>query len=151
MNEEGPTVKKRKKLSDEEVKIELDKKSEEAEDLLKDPEKLERVLEQLERKLKKIPVLGEPLANVPMMISLVRSFAKKEYLTIPMGSLIAIIGALLYFLSPIDIIPDGIPGVGYIDDGVIVAGAIKLVHDDIVEYEAWQKKNGKRLLDEPEK
>lgn len=144
-------MKKRKELSDEEVKAELEKKSEEAENILKDPEKMERFLERLERKLKKIPVLGAPLANVPMLISLVRSFAKKEYTAVPMGSLIAIVGALLYFLSPVDIIPDGIPGVGYLDDGVIMVGAIKLVHDDIVEYEEWQKKNGKRLLEDTKK
>lgn len=138
---------KRRKLTDDEVKDELKKKSQEAEEILKDPEKMERFLERLERKLKKVPVLGDSLANIPMMISLVRSFVKKEYTDIPIGSVIAVVGALLYFLSPIDIIPDGIPGVGYVDDGAVIVGAIKLVHDDIVEYEEWQKKNGKRVLD----
>ena len=43
----------------------------------------------------------------------------------------ALIGALLYFISPLDLIPDMLPIVGLSDDAAVLAGAIKLVWDQI--------------------
>ncbi|RNC65854.1 MAG: DUF1232 domain-containing protein [Desulfuromonadales bacterium] len=39
----------------------------------------------------------------------------------------AIIGALGYFISPIDTLPDFIPGVGYTDDLAVIAAALVTV------------------------
>lgn len=55
------------------------------------------------------------------MILLVRNYIKKEYTEIPLGSIIAIISALIYVISPADLIPDNIPGIGYLDDAAVVA------------------------------
>jgi uncharacterized membrane protein YkvA (DUF1232 family) len=44
---------------------------------------------------------------------------------------LALLGALAYFISPIDVLPDVLPIVGLTDDAAIVAGAIKLVWDNI--------------------
>ena len=77
------------------------------------------------------------------MTSLVKSYINKEYTDIPIGSIIAIISALIYFVSPIDIIPDSIPIIGYFDDAAVVAACWKLVDSDIEEYEKWREKNNK--------
>lgn len=114
----------------------------EAEELLKDQDKLEKMLQKLEKKLKTVPVVGTSLSYVPLMISLVRAYIKGEYKEIPVASVIAIIAALIYVMSPIDIIPDVIPGIGYLDDGIVVAGCLALVKTDILDYKAWREKNG---------
>ena len=44
---------------------------------------------------------------------------------------VALIGALIYFISPFDLIPDLLPIVGLTDDAAVLAGAIKLVWDQI--------------------
>ena len=44
---------------------------------------------------------------------------------------VALIGALAYFISPFDLIPDMLPIVGLTDDAAVLAGAIKLVWDQI--------------------
>lgn len=79
------------------------------------------------------------------MASLVRNYSKKEYTDIPIGSIIAIISALIYFVSPVDIVPDSIPVIGYFDDAAVVAACWKLVDSDIEEYENWRKQHGKVL------
>lgn len=66
-----------------------------------------------------------------------------EYKDVPIGTIIAIISALVYFVSPIDILPDSIPIVGYFDDAAVVAACWKLVDSDVKEYKAWRTKNGK--------
>ena len=132
-------------MEEKEAKEELEKGYEKAEELLKDQDKLERVLRRLENKLKNIPVAGKKLAMVPMMISLVKSYVKKEYTDIPIGTIVAVISALVYVLSPIDLIPDIIPGVGYIDDTAVVAACLLLVGSDIEEYQKWRTENKKML------
>jgi len=120
---------------------ELEKGYNKAEKILGDNNKIEKFLLKLEKKLKVIPVAGEKLAIVPTMILLIRSYIKKEYTDIPLGSIIAIISALSYFLSPIDLIPDTIPIIGYLDDLAVLAACLKLVESDIEEYIKWRENN----------
>lgn len=116
-----------------------------AEEMLKDEDKMERFLQRLEKKLKVIPLAGEKLADVPIMVSLIRSYVKKEYTDVPIGTIIAILSALIYFVSPIDIVPDSIPVLGYFDDAAVVAACWKLVDSDVEEYIKWRKENGKEI------
>lgn len=122
---------------------ELEKGYDEAEKILYDEDKLEKFLQRLEKKLKTIPVAGSKLAVVPIMASLIRNYVKKEYTDIPIGSIISIISALIYFVSPIDIIPDSIPVLGYFDDAAVVAACWKLVESDVEEYVKWRDDNNK--------
>ncbi len=49
-------------------------------------------------------------------------------------------GSLLYVLYPIDLIPDFIPFVGYLDDALVFAACLKFVIQDLEKYRQW--KNG---------
>lgn len=53
---------------------------------------------------------------------------------IPWLSVAAITAALLYFISPLDIIPDFIPGIGWIDDALVISLAISAVRVDLLRY-----------------
>lgn len=129
------------KIFDEEkAKVELERGYSEAQKLLENEDKMEKFLQRLEKKLKEIPVAGEKLAEIPIMASLLRSYVKKEYTDFPVGSLLAVISALIYFVSPIDIVPDSIPVLGYFDDAAVVAACWKLVESDIEEYQIWRSK-----------
>lgn len=44
-----------------------------------------------------------------------------KYKKVPIGTIAAIVGTLLYVLSPIDFIPDFMPVVGYLDDVAMLA------------------------------
>ena len=114
-----------------------------AENILNDEDKMERFLQRLEKKLSNIPALGGALSEVPVMISLVKSYIRKEYTELPAGTVIAVISALIYFLSPVDLIPDFIPGVGLLDDAAVVALCLSQVKSDLDEYKEWRAANGK--------
>jgi uncharacterized membrane protein YkvA (DUF1232 family) len=49
--------------------------------------------------------------------------------TSPIGSKLFIVATLLYFLSPIDLIPDFIPAAGYADDlaAVLIAIVVNII------------------------
>ena len=60
----------------------------------------------------------------------------------PMGVKAGIVAALGYFISPIDLIPDFIPVVGFTDDLAAIAAAIAMAHmyiDDEVKRKAREK------------
>lgn len=113
--------------------------------LLNNVDEIERFLQRLEEKMKIVPVVGEKLAMVPVLASLIKSFVSKEYTDIPIGTIIAIIAALLYFVSPIDLVPDSIPVLGYFDDAAVVTVCWKMVESDVKEYQVWRKKNNKLI------
>ncbi len=125
---------------------ELEKGYKKAEKILKNREKMERLLQRLEKKLKSIPVLGEKLSYIPAMVSLIKSYIEKEYTDLPLGTIIAITSALLYFVSPIDLVPDSIPVIGYFDDAAVVAACWKLVESDVKEYLKWREDNNKVVI-----
>jgi len=60
---------------------------------------------------------------------------------VPIGSIMAIISTLTYFVSPVDLIPDTIPGLGYVDDTAIIATCLALVNSDIAEYKIRRDHN----------
>ena len=110
---------------------------------------MEKLLQKMENKLKVLPIIGNTFSLVPAMISLVRSYIKKEYTEIPLGSILGIISAIIYIVSPFDLLPDILPaGSGHIDDAAILILCLKAgAEDDIKEYQIWREKNKKWNID----
>ena len=57
----------------------LDKGVEEAEEVIQKPYKVDEILLQLEEKLKEVPAIGSTLADLPLMISMVKAWIWKDY------------------------------------------------------------------------
>ncbi len=131
-------------MDEEEAKKELEKGYENAEDILEDQDKMEEFLRKIEVKLNEIPVAGKSLSKIPLLVSLLKSYWKKDYKDIPVKSIVAVISALLYWLLPADVIPDMIPGIGYVDDASVIAFCLKLINDDLKDYEKWRKEKEKK-------
>src|SRR5690606_26395232 len=55
------------------------------------------------------------------------------------------IGALLYFISPIDLVPDYIPFVGFLDDGAVIAAVCMYLSIEIEPYEEQAKEMIKKM------
>lgn len=132
-------------FTQEQASFELEKGYEYATEILNDEDKLERLLQRLEQKLASIPKLGKHLSHIPVFASLLRSYIKREYTDIPIGTIVAIISAVVYFVSPVDIIPDFVPGAGYIDDAGVIVACLALVDSDVKEYMRWREVNGKKI------
>jgi uncharacterized membrane protein YkvA (DUF1232 family) len=70
---------------------------------------------------------------------MLRAYSQGEYRAIPWKSLLLIVAALVYFINPIDIIPDVMPVVGFSDDFAVLYMVYKSVGDDIEKFLLWEK------------
>ena len=93
----------------------------------------------VEDKVKNSGNLNRFKTDIKLMFSLVRDYYSGRYRSIPWKSVAAIVGALIYVLNPLDLIPDMILMIGFLDDVGVVALCLKLVESDLHRYAAWKE------------
>jgi len=114
-----------------------------AEKYAKDPKKMGTLFEEAAEKVRnanKGP-FGETWAYLQAMIRLIRAYANGSYRDIPWASLVLIVLAVIYFVSPVDLIPDIIPVIGLLDDALVVGLALKQVKADLDDFMEWELSN----------
>ncbi|ALF60707.1 hypothetical protein AOC03_02365 [Psychrobacter urativorans] len=99
--------------------------------------------EKLNEKLKSSSHLKRFTTDVALFISLVKDYSQGNYRKVPYKSIAAVVAGLVYILNPIDIIPDFIPVIGYIDDAIIFAFCLKMVEKDLQTYQVWRESQDK--------
>lgn len=96
---------------------------------------------EIEDKFKGNGPLGKFIATAKIMFSLLRDYKNGTYRAVPWYTIAAIVMALLYVLSPIDLIPDFIPVIGLVDDALVVAACLAMISGDLDTYVDWKKNN----------
>ena len=107
--------------------------------LLKDKDKIQDTLKRaFEKALENEGPIAEVFNDLKLLLSLVKDYISGAYREIPYGSIIAAVAGILYFLSPIDFIPDFIPGIGLVDDVFVIGLVLKKIHSDLQRYKEWK-------------
>ncbi len=89
----------------------------------------------------------EALEGLTTVFRMISSALSGEYVCFSKSTIACLIGAALYCVSPIDVIPDAIPLVGLVDDGFVLAWTIKKVAGELQSFRAWERlKAAKSLL-----
>ena len=87
--------------------------------------------------------LGALRDDLPALVRLARAWAKRDYGGLPWRSAVAVVGALLYFVSPLDAVPDFVPFLGLIDDAAVIAYVLRAVGKDVEAFQAWERRRRK--------
>lgn len=111
-----------------------------AESYVKDPERLRKLLLEAREKINHIPrgPFAETWPYLMAMIRLIRAYHQGEYQDLSAKNLFVVVAAIIYFVSPFDVIPDSVPIIGQIDDALVVRLALKTVHADLDTFMAWE-------------
>ena len=79
------------------------------------------------------------LDKVTTLSRMVKAYFTGEYRIIPWGSIVKIIAVLIYFISPIDVIPDILPFIGLTDDLALTMWLFSSLKEDFENFEAWEQ------------
>jgi uncharacterized membrane protein YkvA (DUF1232 family) len=71
-------------------------------------------------------------------IRLVRAWAHRDYRGVGRGTIVLVVGALLYFVSPVDAILDAIPVLGLVDDAAVLAWVFGQVRAELEAFREWE-------------
>ena len=82
-------------------------------------------------------------AKVPHIIRMVKAAKKGEYKMDYKSVLIPSL-AIIYILSPLDIIPDWLLGIGSLDDFAILALTLPFVLKELEKFLAWEQEQKNR-------
>jgi uncharacterized membrane protein YkvA (DUF1232 family) len=88
------------------------------------------------------------------MFELVKAWASGSYREIPYRTLLMIMVTIVYFVSPIDFIPDFLFGIGILDDAALIAFVISQLDKDLEAFSEWrsaQKNIVEVIVNNPEK
>lgn len=86
--------------------------------------------------------LDDVWEKLQLLFGISKDYLNGSYPNVPIGSIIAILGGLIYFLSPIDVIPDFIPVLGFADDIFVLNLVYRQVVKDIEKYKLWKADRG---------
>jgi len=111
-----------------------------AESYVDDKEKTKELIEVAMEKAenKKLGPIEEVWDKLQLLFSLVKDWVNGSYKEISKGTIITSIIGIVYFVSPVDIMPDFIAGLGFIDDAAIIGFVIKQISGDLERYKLWK-------------
>lgn len=86
----------------------------------------------------KVGLLARLYRNLKLIFPLIRDYWKGTYRDISIKSIIIFLAGLAYIISPIDLIPDYIIGLGQLDDLAILGFALHYLERDLLKYKEWK-------------
>jgi uncharacterized membrane protein YkvA (DUF1232 family) len=82
--------------------------------------------------------LGRLWDDLQTAIRLVRAWGGRDYRGVGRGTIVLVLGALLYFVTPVDAIFDGIPVIGLLDDAAVLTWVLRQSKAELEAFRAWE-------------
>ncbi|AII51621.1 hypothetical protein N008_06445 [Hymenobacter sp. APR13] len=114
-----------------------------AEEYIKKPTRVKQLLNDAYTKASEKNDLGtiahEAWETLQTLLRLIRASISGEYTGLPTSTVVAAVAVTIYFLSPIDLIPDFIPVLGLLDDVALVAWFSTTIKEEMDRFAEWEK------------
>jgi uncharacterized membrane protein YkvA (DUF1232 family) len=113
-----------------------------AEDYFKKPLRIKELLNDAYKKASEKKEFGtiahEVWENLQILSRMIKASATGDYHGIPTPTIIGGVAVILYFLTPIDFIPDFIPVIGLLDDVSLLAWFMTSIKDEMNNFAEWE-------------
>lgn len=125
-----------------------------AESYIKQPTRLKKLLLDAFNKAREKKEIGtlahEAWETLQSLFRLIKLSAAGEYTGVPTTTVVAAVAVLIYFLSPIDLIPDFIPVVGLLDDMALVAWFSTSIKHELDKFHEWEATKASTIVADDE-
>ncbi|PRY85482.1 YkvA family protein [Mongoliibacter ruber] len=112
-----------------------------AHDIAKEDGKLKKLIEKVKIRLEQVshnPKIQEALEPIMVFKRMITAHRRNEF-KVSNRTLGLIVLGLVYFVTPLDLIPDFIPVIGYVDDLSVLLAVFGSVKDEVEEFKKWEK------------
>jgi uncharacterized membrane protein YkvA (DUF1232 family) len=117
----------------------FDRYEKRAQEIAADFEKAAEVVEQASQKAReKAGTLRSVWLDLQALLRLLRAWSGRKYTRVPWGTVVMGLAAILYLLNPLDLAPDFIPLVGYVDDATMIAFVIRSIQKELDRFREWE-------------
>ena len=76
------------------------------------------------------------------VVRMLRAWSKGEYQSLPWKTIVLSLATVIYFLNPFDVAPDFIPGIGYLDDAVVLGFVVNSIKKELEKFLRWESEGG---------
>jgi len=130
---QGPVLKER-------LEAEFAQAVKSAKSYVEDPQRLRGLFEEAAKQAASMP--KEPFAETwpyfQAMLRLIRVYSQGHYRDVPESTLVVIIAAIIYIVNPLDVIPDALPMLGFLDDATVLALAVRRARQTLDDFMVWE-------------
>jgi uncharacterized membrane protein YkvA (DUF1232 family) len=83
-------------------------------------------------------VLSAVWTDLRTMMRLVLRWVDRSYRQVSWTPLALIVGALLYFVTPVDLIPDTLGALGFVDDVTVISTVVQRIRHELDRFRNWE-------------
>ena len=114
-----------------------------AKEVVASPTGMQRVVKQSTQKMLRrgSEGLATAQAQLSLMIELVSAYVKGDYREVAGSTLISVVAALLYFIAPLDALPDFLFGWGLLDDAAVISYVSNQLRKELEAFKKWRDQN----------
>lgn len=141
--------------SDHQIKDAVNHTKTRAEEYLRDPDKSRSLLDHAVKKANKTEQTNSTQSDfwsqLKAFFRLLKAYINKEYTVVPWASIVLVTVAILYFVTPIDLILDWLPLVGYVDDAAVIVFVVRQIKVDLDKFQQWEATkdlSGQQIIDQ---
>ncbi|MFB9863411.1 DUF1232 domain-containing protein [Rufibacter immobilis] len=113
-----------------------------AEDYVKQPLRIKELLNDAYQKASEKKdfgtIAGEVFESLSTLSRMIRASVSGEYKGIPTSTVVMGVAVIIYFLSPIDLVPDWLPIIGLLDDVSLLAWFMTSIKSEMDKFHAWE-------------
>lgn len=105
----------------------------------------EKIADERRKKLDVSKLFGF-FRQIKLGYEMLKDYRSKKYTDIPWKTIALITAALLYFLNPMDFIPDFMGFIGFTDDAIVLSVVFNSLRKDLIKYCSWKGYNAEEYF-----
>jgi uncharacterized membrane protein YkvA (DUF1232 family) len=118
-----------------------------AKSYVEDPQRLRALFQEAAKQAASLPrdSFQETWPYFQTMLRLIRAYYQGDYRNVAESTLVVIIAAIIYVVNPLDLIPDAIPALGFLDDATVLALTVRRTRQTLDDFMTWETATVQRV------